>query len=236
MASVKDLSKIKNIKKKTAKKIKKEIEDNYEWVPDEEKKEEPTKESDYIIEEEVIEGEAEIIDEKIQEFKPEPIEAKEEHIEGEDVFKNVKSIDKKIATLLLENGINSIEILKSKKIKELTKIKGIKRKVVKKIKKDIEELSEEKVPKKDKEKSKSEEDTQIDEDKISDKKMKEIKGFRHGDYTLYEKEIDTKTGKKRRVRFFSKAEPDDAEPIELPKGFKVKENKKTGLPYLKKKK
>ena len=76
----------------------------------------------------------------------------------------------------------------------------------------------------------------FDDEKISDWKMKEIKGFRHGDYTLFEKHIDTESGGKKTVRFFSKAQPEDGEPIELPKGYEVKENKKTGVPYLKKKK
>ena len=74
-----------------------------------------------------------------------------------------------------------------------------------------------------------------DEDKISVSKMKEIKGFKHKDYTLYEKEIVVKSGKKRTVRFFSKAEPDEGKSIELPKDYEVKENKKTGVPYLRKK-
>ena len=76
----------------------------------------------------------------------------------------------------------------------------------------------------------------FDEDKISESRMRDIKGFRHGDYTLYAKEIKTKSGKKRIVRFFSKAEPEEGEPIELPKGYKVEKNEKTGVPYLKKKK
>ena len=42
-------------------------------------------------------------------------------------------------------------------------------------------------------------------------------------------------GKTRIVRFFSKTEPDEGEPIELPKEYEVKENKKTGVPYIKKK-
>ena len=66
--------------------------------------------------------------------------------------------------------------------------------------------------------------------------MKAIKGFIHGDYTLYEKESSTKSGVKRTIRFFSKAKPENAEPIDLPKGYVVKENKKTGVPYLKKQK
>ena len=75
-----------------------------------------------------------------------------------------------------------------------------------------------------------------DEEKITEEKLEEIKGFRHKDYTLFEKTIKVPSGKIRIVRFFSKAQPEDSEPIELPKGYVVKVNKKTGVPYLKKKK
>ena len=67
-------------------------------------------------------------------------------------------------------------------------------------------------------------------------KGKKIKGFRYKNYGLYKKEIKTKQGNVRVVRFFSKQKPADAMPIDLPNGFVVKVNKSTGLPYLKKKK
>ena len=60
-------------------------------------------------------------------------------------------------------------------------------------------------------------------------------GYTHGEFTLYEKEIHTAKGKKRTVHFFSKTIPDEGEPIPLPNGYYVKVNKRTGLPYLKKK-
>ncbi|PNX47906.1 MAG: hypothetical protein BV456_10400 [Thermoplasmata archaeon M8B2D] len=60
--------------------------------------------------------------------------------------------------------------------------------------------------------------------------------FKHREYKLYEKEIFTKSGNKRVVRFFSKGEPEGAKTIALPKGYIVRKNKKTGVPYLKKKK
>jgi len=249
-ATLKDLTKIKGIKRKKAKEIKREIEQKHEWIPEPE---------EHFIDEEIPEmGEATEIDKRISGFKPEAIPEEEkfedEEVEdmhsmasdGEDAFKDIKSIDEKIANLLKNNGIDSIDALRSKTIKDLTKIKGIKKKIAKEIKKEVNELTdkEETTEEESFERGKNpfvEEDEEdewdsFDDEKISDWKMKEIKGFRHGDYTLFEKEIDTESGKKKIVRFFSKAQPEDGEPIELPKGYEVMENKKTGVPYLKKKK
>ena len=52
---------------------------------------------------------------------------------------------------------------------------------------------------------------------------------------LYEKEIDLGRGKTRTIRFFSKDVPDDSIPTTLPEDYEVKINKKTGVPYLRKK-
>ena len=257
--TIKDLKKNKSIKKNTDKKIKKELEQKSELEPEEDKEDE----NEYLMDDEEFSiSEAEEIDHKIKDYKPlEPEEEffKDEEVEDippiksdeEDVFKNISSVDEKIAKLLRENGINSIYDLRNTTVKELTKIKGIKRKIAKQIKKEVEKFSadkyaEEILPKESPKDSfergenpfiKEEEEWEsFDEDKISDSELREIKGFRHGDYTLYAIEIDTKSGKKRTVRFFSKAEPEEGEPIELPKGYKVEKNKKTGVPYLKKKK
>ena len=246
-ANLKDLKKIKGIKRKTAKKIKKEI--------------------DSKIEEEelsIFEGE-------------------------EEVFKDIKSINRKIAKLLLENGVNSIDLLKKMTIKDLTNIRGVRKKIAKKIKKEITLLSEttekQKIPKSVKPKkqiAKKHKKTKIPlKKKISKKDKKEItklqeitkkptitkslkpkkqiakkhkktktavkkkiskngkkesKGVKRKGYTLYEKKIKTKSGKKTTLRFFSKEKPKGAKPIEIPKNFKILINKKTGVPYLKKKK
>ena len=64
----------------------------------------------------------------------------------------------------------------------------------------------------------------------------DTKAYTHGDYSLYKKEIETSGGKKRTIHFFGKQKPDTGEPVPLPDGYEVKVNKKTGLPYLKKKK
>ena len=60
--------------------------------------------------------------------------------------------------------------------------------------------------------------------------------YTHGDFTLYKKEIKTATGKKRTVHFFSKKTPDMGDAVQLPEGYEVKVNRRTNLPYLKKKK
>ena len=63
-----------------------------------------------------------------------------------------------------------------------------------------------------------------------------VSGYKYGEYTLYKKEISTSKGKKRVIHFFSKKIPAEGEAIDIPEGYEVKENKRTGLPYLSKKK
>ena len=263
-ASIKDLTKVKGIKKRMAKKIINELEKREKESLTEEKVEEGFKEieqepvsgeedelpideeevdlEEYFIIEEKSEEDAKKVDEEIAKHKFEDDERLE------DVFKGLNSINNEIALLLFENGINSIDVLRETPIKKLTKIKGIRRKIAKEIKKELKELDERsnvedyKTIERDvlsNELSTHDADDEweaYDEQEISEEELKEIKAYRHGDYTLYQKKIETESGKDRIVRFFSKAEPDGSEPIELPKGFEVKVNKKTGVPYLKKKK
>lgn len=61
------------------------------------------------------------------------------------------------------------------------------------------------------------------------------KPYCHGDYTLYTKVAVLRGGRKQRIYFFSKKDQDNAIATPLPKGFRVRVNKKTGLPFLKKK-
>jgi len=261
-ASLKDLIKIKGIKRKIAKKIKKEVEQKSERKQVDIQEDKDISEQ-YIEEAKPKKDENDEFEKNILEYKPEPVKTDDEDFEveeiedipyikedEEEVFKGISSIDKKIGKLLKKNGINSIHDLKKITVKELTKIRGIKKKVAKQIKKEIMELSQETEHKKINEGESSETFTHgenpfikeedywesFDETKISDSEIIEIKGFRHKDYTLYKKEIVNKSGKKRTVQFFSKAEPEEGEPIELPEEYVVKENKKTGVPYLKKKK
>ena len=154
MASIKDLTKIKGIKRKVAKGIKAEIDRKVKPIDFPVKKPIKVKKEKEVIGEyfEEIEPEFVDIDAKIQEQEEESIEVKEdgffeEIIEEkpsteehafEIVFKDIPSIDKKIAKLLIENGIDSVEILKTKKVKDLTRIRGIKKKIAKQIKKEVE--------------------------------------------------------------------------------------------------
>ncbi len=79
-----------------------------------------------------------------------------------------------------------------------------------------------------------EEEIQIEEE-LPEWNSIEEKIYTHGDYTLYTKEVFLRGGRKQRIYFFSKKKLDDATPSPLPEGYKVGVNKKTGLPFLKKK-
>ncbi|HEC76596.1 MAG TPA: hypothetical protein ENI33_04995 [Thermoplasmatales archaeon] len=65
-------------------------------------------------------------------------------------------------------------------------------------------------------------------------KSEEKDFFKVGDYILYEREIATKSGKKRKIYFFSNKKVKDAHPCKKPAGYTVNINKRTGVPFLKK--
>jgi hypothetical protein len=79
----------------------------------------------------------------------------------------------------------------------------------------------------------SDDDIQIEEELPEWNSIKDV--YRHGEYTLYTKEVTFRGGRKQRIYFFSKKKQKDAIPSHLPKGYKIKVNKKTGLPFLTKK-
>ena len=238
-ASLKDLKKVDGVNRKLAKKIKKEIEETVELASKED-----NGFSEHLIGEDFERDEDRLIDEKISKEKDEEYfdtNFEEKKTEESNVFKDMNSIDQKTAKLLYENDITSVDILKDMPIEELTKIRGIRRKLAKKIKKELSAIPDKK------EEKEPEEDTTydgddlggwecIDDENISESKPEKIKGYRYGEYILYEKKIAVKGGLKRTVRFFSKVEPDEGVTIDLPDGYEVRENKKTGVPYLKKKK
>lgn len=58
--------------------------------------------------------------------------------------------------------------------------------------------------------------------------------FQHAGYTLYAREVILKGGHRQVIYFFSQRTPQAAAPVELPEGYEVSVNKRTGLPYLKK--
>ena len=224
--SLRNLKKVDGISSKLAKKIKKEIEGTIK----------PTAEdngsfSEYLIDEDFEKSKEDIVDKKIIEKETEEI----------NVFKDIECIDKKTAKLLYENGITSIRILRDTSIDDLIKIRGIRRKLAKKIKKELTSIPTEEEEVKSEEKDIPFESVDIgeweyfDEKEAKKGKKEKKKGFRFGEYALYEKKITTKGNKKKTIRFFSKSKPRQGKSINLPKGFEVKVNKKTKLPYLKKK-
>ena len=54
-------------------------------------------------------------------------------------------------------------------------------------------------------------------------------------YTLYTREVKLKGGKKQTIYFFSARKPKSGKKTDMPPGYKVVENPRTGLPFLKKK-
>lgn len=59
--------------------------------------------------------------------------------------------------------------------------------------------------------------------------------YEHNGYTLHTMIVKLKGGRKQQIYFFSKKKPKSGTKCDLPDGYKVGVNKKTGLPYLKKK-
>jgi hypothetical protein len=59
--------------------------------------------------------------------------------------------------------------------------------------------------------------------------------YRYEDWVLYKKDVTLKGGKKQTIYFFTKRTPKSGTPCDLPNGYIVNVNKRTGLPYLKKK-
>ena len=172
-----------------------------------------------------------------------PVTKEEEKI---DVFKDIESIDEKTSKLLYKSRITSVDILRKTTINELTKIKGIRKKLAKKIKKEVGEAPK-RIDRKDEwqvvveaPKSNIEEKmevkTSFHKDEVPEQKQKETKIYRYGDYVLYRKEITVSPGKKLTIHFFSRTEPEDGEPVYLPTDYEIKMNKKTGVPYIRKKK
>ncbi len=56
--------------------------------------------------------------------------------------------------------------------------------------------------------------------------------YKYEGWTLYEIEPNFKNIGKRKMYFFSKREPSRGTPCDMPEGYKVETNKRTGLPYL----
>jgi hypothetical protein len=162
------------------------------------------------------------------------------------VFAGVESIDRKTAELLTQNGYFSLETLGAATIDDLVQIRGIKRKLAKQIKKEVQQKLAEQpqlefIPLKEKAHKTKLKKTSEDigewesyhvEDHAEAIKSRDICVY-HG-YTLYKRRIRNAGGKTTTVHFFRKEKPAIGDPTPLPRGYRIIVNKKTGVPSLRK--
>jgi hypothetical protein len=161
-------------------------------------------------------------------------------------YPGIESIDAKTAELLYKNGYFSLENLRDATIDDLVQIQGIKRKLAKKIKQEVQQKT---MPPPEPEFVPTKQKIRVNKQKKEPEDTKEWETY-HGDeisdapplsctydsYTLYKRETRRAGGKKTTVYFFSKEKPDKGTPTQLPDGYHIAVNKKTRVPYLKKKK
>jgi Helix-hairpin-helix domain len=162
-------------------------------------------------------------------------------------FKGIKCINEKTAELLYKNGYFSIENLKDASIDDLVQIHGIKRKHANQIKIEIEEFTTqtdaaEFLPIKQKTSKKKEQKKHLDSAEWESSVSKE-KGhksyssdvYTYKGYTLHRREARRSDGEKTTLYYFTKKKSDRGHPCRIPEGYRIAVNKKTGVPYLKKK-
>jgi hypothetical protein len=59
--------------------------------------------------------------------------------------------------------------------------------------------------------------------------------YRHGDYALYTREVTLRNSNAvQRIYFFARGTPRSGAPCNLPRGYAVGVNPRTGMPYVKK--
>ncbi|HUS98954.1 MAG TPA: helix-hairpin-helix domain-containing protein [Candidatus Thermoplasmatota archaeon] len=164
-----------------------------------------------------------------------------------DAFNDIECIDENTAELLYKNGYFSAENIKDATVDDLVEIRGIKRKLAKQIKKEIEQKitlseNEEFTPIKQKTtkkilKNTFEDDTEWESYPAKEKIIKPSPSnvCIYEGFTLYKRETRKHDGKKTTIHFFSKEKPEKGHPARLPSGYQIAINKKTGIPFLKKK-
>ncbi|MBN2599996.1 MAG: hypothetical protein JXA75_05605, partial [Candidatus Thermoplasmatota archaeon] len=162
-------------------------------------------------------------------------------------FTGIKCIDDTTAELLYKHGYFSIENLRDGTVDDLAQIPGINRRLVRQIKKEIDEQvieteTSEFLPKKHKKtKKKGKEKTAHStewEPSVSQKKRQKTPSppiCTYKEYTLYRRITKRQDGKKSRFHYFAKRKSVKGSPAPLPEGYHIVVNKKNGVPYLKKK-
>jgi len=207
------------------------------------KKFEPIEKTDDSLKEERLEewGEEESVSAEETETESdvwEPIKSSKKPItlkRKAEIFKAFASnahIDQRTALLLYDYGIQTVDDLKEKTVDNLRSIEGISEEKAERILKEVKkEKSTDDVSSVKKEKISMHSERK---EKNAEKKPLKKQVFTYGAYTLYKKEISLGENDSRIVHFFSKEPPRDSQPTALPKGYEVKINRKTGVPFIKK--
>jgi len=106
----------------------------------------------------------------------------------------------------------------------------------------VENISKKQSQRKKEQKLSSDNKTTVNKNQSEEKQGKNEKktqtdspGFNYNDYTLFQKTIKINDKEKRTIHFFAKEPPETGVPAELPKDYEVKINRKTGVPYIRKK-
>lgn len=58
--------------------------------------------------------------------------------------------------------------------------------------------------------------------------------FEHKGYTLHTRSVELRGGRMQQIYFFARSKPKSGKPTDMPQGYKVGVNGRTGLPYLSK--
>jgi hypothetical protein len=163
-------------------------------------------------------------------------------------FNDMETIDEKTAQLLYTNGYFSLETLKDATVDDLVQIRGIKRNLAKQIKKEVQQKirtppKPEFIPIKGKTHRAKPKKTSDDiaewepyHIEINSEPSVSVDVCVYKGYTLYKHMTRKDKGKKKTIHFFSKEKPEVGSPTSLPDAYRIAINKKTGVPYLKKKK
>lgn len=189
----------------------------------------------------------------LEETPPAPEEPSEEPVEQPpaikvdiSAFKGIESIDDHTGELLYRNGYFSLDDVRKATVDDLVQIRGIKRKLAKTIKKEVEQkttpktdeefVSISKKPSAKKPKKQPEDVTEWETFSVNNHEdVFQPRGATYKEYTLYKK-ARGKGAEKTTVHFFSKEKPTSGTPVPLPIGYEIAVNKRTKIPYLKKKK
>ncbi len=178
------------------------------------------------------------VDEEGQSTVWEPINASKKTIslkKKAEIFKefaSLKTINQETAVLLFQHGITSLDDLKHSSVDHLKAIEGLSDHDADRINEEVQRLKNVESLRRIEKELSSEEKKEIAEESVQTASNEEVATY--GDYTLYKKEISIGDDNTRVVHFFSKEPPKDSDPAPLPKGYQIKVNRKTGVPFIKK--